>query len=320
MLVDVAQGGVDDKRACHNLTMQSCELRCVERYENVGHDASASIHRAMTAQCLTLQRVGKVYRVCRVELAMLVSFLDVHSVVLLVALGVGLLNASTRRCVVVSHGEAYHRAIVKLDRALHESLAKRAATYDGAAVLVLHCTRQYLGSRSCIFVDKHVNLALCKASVARSTIFHASLGASFGVDDEVVLLKELLYYLHRCLQIASAIVLKVDDEVAHAVGLQRVDSLHKLAVGGCTKRADTYVSQVWAYHVVGINRIYGYLAACHGEVEQFVDATALDAELYLRTTWTTQTSHYLRTFHLDTRNGGVGNGDDTVAGEYTHLL
>ena len=102
--------------------------------------------------------------------------------------------------------------------------------------------------------------------------------------------------------------------------LQGVYGLHELGIGRCTERSDTYISHTGAYHVVGIDRIYGYLGSCHVKVEQFVDATAFDAELDFRTAGSAQTSHYLRTFHLYARNGGVGNGDYAVAGEYSYLL
>ena len=139
VLVNIAQGGVDDERTGYYLTVKACELCSVERHELVGHDAAAAINGAVTAQCGILQRVGKMDGVGRIQLTVLEPLFDVHGVVFTVALFVGFLDAAAGRRIVVGYGEANHRAVVKLDGTLHESLAERAAAYDGGAVLVLQC-------------------------------------------------------------------------------------------------------------------------------------------------------------------------------------
>ena len=146
------------------------------------------------------------------------------------------------------------------------------------------------------------------------------LSASLGVHHEVALLQELLYNAHRRLQIATAVVLKIEDEIAHTSLLQRVDSGHKFAVGGGTERADAHVAHTRTYHVVGIKRVYGYLGTRNGELQQVGHATTLHAELHLRATRSAQTTHDVRTIHLNACYRSVVDGDDAVAGEYAHLL
>lgn len=79
---------------------------------------------------------------------------------------------------------------------------------------------------------------------------------------------------------------------------QRVDCGHELAVCGCTERTDANVAHVRTYHIVGVERVYGYLRTRYGEREQVGHAATLHAELHLRRARTTQAAHYLRTLHL----------------------
>ena len=167
----------------------------------------------------------------------------------------------------MGYGETYHRTVVELDRTLHQTLAERAAAYHGSAVLVLDGAGDDLGCRRRILVDEHAYLALLKASAATCVVLLTLLGASLGIHYEVALLQELLNDAHSRLQVAAAVVLKVEDKVAHACFLQRVDRGHELAVCGCTERTDANVAHVRTYHVVGVERVYGYLGARHGERE-----------------------------------------------------
>ena len=113
----------------------------VERDEYVGHNATTAVDGAIVLDGAVTERIGEMYAVGAVEFALVVAINQVHIVAFLVAFGVGLLNASARRGVVTSHGEAHHRAIFENKRALHETLAEGSATHNHAAVVVLNGAR-----------------------------------------------------------------------------------------------------------------------------------------------------------------------------------
>lgn len=49
-----------------------------------------------------------------------------------------LLYATAGRSIVASNGQAYHRAVRQVDRALHQSFAESAPTYDYTSVPILN--------------------------------------------------------------------------------------------------------------------------------------------------------------------------------------
>ena len=55
VLIDVLQTGVDDDALRSELTVEECVLRRVERYEEIGHDATAAIDCALLAESEALQ-------------------------------------------------------------------------------------------------------------------------------------------------------------------------------------------------------------------------------------------------------------------------
>ena len=90
-----------------------------------------------------------------IVLALLVAVDEVLVVVLLVALGVGFLDAASRGGVVACHGEAHHRAVVEAERTLHEALAVGAASYHHRAVPVLHSSRENFAGACRELVDDY---------------------------------------------------------------------------------------------------------------------------------------------------------------------
>ena len=83
----------------------------------------------------------------------------------------------------MSNGEPYHRTIGQVDGALHESLAKGAASHDESTVLVLDGTCHNLCGRGCIFIYEHYDTSLFETAVAVSTIVTASLTTSLSIDE-----------------------------------------------------------------------------------------------------------------------------------------
>ena len=111
MAVDVFQVLVDDDVLRRKHTMEPCVFGCVERNEHIGHNAAASIHRAMVAKGVELQRVGKVDAVRIGQFAMFQTLVKVHAVILRLTFLIRLLYATACRSVVVGHRQANHRAV-----------------------------------------------------------------------------------------------------------------------------------------------------------------------------------------------------------------
>ena len=95
-----------------------------------------------------------------IELTMFVAVVEVHGVVLHVALDVWLLDAPSRRRIVMGDGEPHHRTVGEIDGALHKALAKRTATHHKTTVLVLNGSCNDFCSRGRELIDKHHYLAV----------------------------------------------------------------------------------------------------------------------------------------------------------------
>ena len=322
VLVDVLQAGVDDDALRSELTVEECILRRVERYEEIGHDATAAIDGAMKSQCLVTQRVGEVNAVLGIEFAMLESLLDVFLVVSLLTLHIRLLNATARRGEIVGNGEANHRTVGELDGSLHKAFAKRAAANDLSAVLILQRAGDNLGSRCGIFIDEYDDAtAGTKMTVARCAEVLAWHGTSLGVDDDVVLLQELIGNLRCCLQVATTIVLQVENErLKRSLVPQLLQGLHELFVSGGAKRADTDVAHTGLDHVGCVEGVNGNLIACHRERQHVADTAAHHAEPYLRTLLATQALHDIFLRHLHTGDGGIVDANDAITRQDSYLL
>ena len=293
---------------------------CVERHEIIRHDAAASIHRSMLTQGVALERVGKVNTVGTHQFAMLQSVHHIHGVILGITLGIGFLNATACRGVIMRHGESDHRTVGQVDGALHKSLAKGSATYDHSTVLVLYGTRDNLGGRSRILVDEHHNLSVEEFAVALGLIFIALHSSSLGIYYKIALLQKFVGYIHRCLQITASVALKVEDEVAHTLLGEFFESLAKLVVGGGSEVADAHISHLGTYHIHGIDRLDGYLVAHHLEGEGVLDTASHYSEHHLSALRSAQSAHDILLRHLHSCDGSVVDRDDAVACHDTHLL
>ena len=138
------------------------EANCVDRYKDIGHDATAAIDDAAFGG-VVFERVGVGHRVGRAKLTHFVAFLQ------FVVVGVGtlvvrFLNASSRGGVVASCGEADLSSVVDFEHSLHQTLAEGAATDEGATIPILNGARDNLGCRRGIFVDKDYQRARSIAS------------------------------------------------------------------------------------------------------------------------------------------------------------
>ena len=271
--------------------MKSRKLCGVQRHEVVWHDATASIDRAMTAKRLALQRVGETDGVGRIKLAVLESLLDIMGIVLTVALLVWLLDASSGRSVVMRNGKTNHRTVLKLYRALHQSLTEGAATDDRGAVVVLHGSRDNLCCRGRILIYEDAELQILQLAASVRLIFHAILRLALGIYNKVVLAEQLVGDVDGSLQISTSVVLEVENETLHAGTLQGVCGCDKLAVRRGTERSDADVAHVRTNHIICVQRVDGYFGAGNGEMEHLLHATAHDTKADLRAALAAQTAH-----------------------------
>ena len=114
----------------------------------------------MLAQRFVAQRVAEVYAVAVGQLTVLQTVLEILLVLLQLTFLVRLLNAATRRRIIVSHGQTDHRLVGQVDRTLHEPLAEGAPADHYSAVLILYGTGYNLCRRRREFVDEHHDAAL----------------------------------------------------------------------------------------------------------------------------------------------------------------
>ena len=320
MLVHILEVGVEHDALGHQLTVKGGKLRGVKRHEEVGHDAASAIHGTVAAQGIIPQAVGKMNAVGTVQLAMLIALIQFKGVVFHVALHIRLLDAAAGRREIVGYGETHHRAILKLNGALHESLAERAAAYDLPAVLILNGSRYDFGSRSAEFIDQHHHLALEQMTVALSPGFLLRHGASLRIDDQVALVEKLVGHLYGSLEIAASILLKVEDEILHALPLQSLHRLHELIVGGKPETADADVAHLRPNHIIAVNGLHGNLVSHDLENKPLADAAAHHAQLHPCPLGAAEPPHDFLLAHLDACNQRVVDRDDTIAGHDADLL
>ena len=114
-------------------------------------------------------------------------------------------------------GQTNHRTVGQVDGALYQSLAKGATTHYDATVVVLNGTGDNLCCRGGIAVNQHDDLSFLEQTTATCRIVRAVYATSFGIDDEAAAIQQLVGDLYSCLQVAAAILLKVEDKGLHAL-------------------------------------------------------------------------------------------------------
>ena len=159
MVVHIAQCPLVNEVVAAQRTVVGRVSGCVERHKYVGHNATATIHGTPLYQGFVHLGRVKVYAVNASQLTTGVALFKILVVLTLLTLGVGLLNAAARGCVIVRHGEAYHRTVGQVDGTLYESLAKGATANDGATVVILYGTTHNLGCRGGKLVNEYNHAA-----------------------------------------------------------------------------------------------------------------------------------------------------------------
>ena len=320
MSIDKLQTVIDDNALSRQLTMHLGVFGRVERHEIIRHNATAAINHTMLAQGVILQRVGQVNAVLIGKLTMLVSLVKIHRIILTVALLIRLLDASAAWRIVMGNGETDFTAIFEGKRTLHQSLAKGSATHHYTTVLILYSTGNDFSRRSRKLISEDNNLALAPATISLSTELLTGSSTTIGIDYQITLLQELISYLRRSLQIASTIILQVEDKVFHALLLQRIHRLGNLLVARHSETSQTDITNARTNHIGSIHRGNRNLITFHLEGKLILDAAAHNGKVYNRTLRTTEPLHDFLLAHLDARNGSIIYRHNTVAGDNAHLL
>ena len=249
-----------------------------------------------------------------------VALLKVLRILLLLALLVGLLDATARWGVVVTRGEADHGAVGQVDGALHKSLTKGASAHHEAAVVVLNSPCHNFSSRSAKLVDQHHHAPLLKEAAALCHKHLLGLGAPFGVDHKVAFVEELARHLKGRAQIAAAIAFEIEDEVTHPLLEKFGNSLLHLLARSRSEAVELNVTDSGGDHIGRTEGVDGNFIARHGELHRFRYAPAHDAQIGFCAARTTQEGHDAVALHLDAGNDGVAHRDDAVAGQDAHFF
>ena len=104
------------------------------------------------------------------------------------------------------------------------------------------------------------------------------VGAAGVEDHELVLAQEEIRHFHGLGQVASAVVLKVEDEPLHSPGLEVLQRLPQFAAGALLKALQLDVSGgIGEEGMVG-HAVHAHFFALDGQVEGFGDAGAAERE------------------------------------------
>ena len=157
-------------------------------------------------------------------------------------------------------------------------------------------------------------------SPATPVFTHIDASATARIDDHEPFVEELAGELCGSAEVAAAVALEVDDEVAHALLLQAFDGSDDLFVGGGSEIGEAHEAYAGFHDIGCVERRHGNLVALDVEGERAVDAAADYAELHLRTLGPAQSAHDVLAAHLDARDGRVVDQRDAVAGNDAGLL
>jgi len=138
-------------------------IALMDGHKVVGHDAASAIHGA-PAHSLVRNGLVLFDAVDVLHLAVCQSVINFF-VVCFGAVFVVALDATSTGRVVARSGQPDGRFVGQIELPLHQSLAKRAAPYDEATVVVLHGPSYNLRCRCAEVVDENDDLACLKAAL-----------------------------------------------------------------------------------------------------------------------------------------------------------
>ena len=253
------------------------------------------------------------------QFPILITVVGFEEIFLFVA-AVGLLDATSRGCVVARHGEADGRLVGEHDLLLHQPFAEGATAYDGATVVVLQGTGYDLAGTGRLAVDEHHHGHVFQhAATARIHVLPRAV-AAFGIDDEAALGQELVGDVDGGGEVASRVATQVENELLHALLPEVGNALLEFLDGGGRELAEFEVADVFVKHVGDVDAVGRDGIARDGVVEEAVHATAPHLHLDFGTLRSFQLAHHVFVGQFLGGHKGVVHIDDAVAGEDAHLL
>ena len=145
-----------------------------------------------------------------------VAIVDVVGIIL--AAGVGLLDASAGRCVITGDGNAEAAAVIEIERLLHEALPERTAADYPASVVILDGSGEDFAGRCGVLVDQHVERYLLQFSSAGSSIILTLAVAPFQINYQCILGQEHVGQVEGLVEETAAVVAQVEYQTLHPLG------------------------------------------------------------------------------------------------------
>ena len=211
VLVGIGEGKLADESRQESFAIVAGHARGVFRHKDVGRDAATAIDGAADAGLVLLALLMDA--VLREELAAFVACQQVVFVLFAVPFLVGFLDAAAAGRIVAGHGEADHAAVAEVHGLLHQALAEGASAHDGAAVVVLNGSGEYLAGAGAAFIHKHHDGQLLEGAAPVADELLAWTFAPFGIDDELACGQEFVDHLYGDVHVSSSVAPEVHDEL-----------------------------------------------------------------------------------------------------------
>ena len=143
---------------------------------------------------------------------------------------------------------------------------------------------------------------------------------TIGINDEIATLQELVSDIDGSLQIATTILLQIEDQVLHAQRLQLTESCEKLLMGCGAKVTNTDIADAGTNDIGSIDGVDRNLVTHNCKLKRLANALAHHTQLHLRPFRTTKALHDLLLRHLYTCNSRIVHRDDAIASDDAHTL
>ena len=249
----------------------------------------------------------------REELVVIVAADQIHIVVVIVAIRIGLLNRAARRGEVTRNGKSQRRAIGVGYLALHQTLTKRASSHDRASVVILHRAGQNLARRGTTLVDEHYQSQIRCRTRAVAELLDLLAVAILRIYDQLACGQELVGDQNRLIEEAARIIAQVENQLGHTLLTQLREGLLQLHKRRAGKLRQTNEADAIRKHRRRLDTLDGDGIAHNRNIDQLVDILTLERESHLRAASSAQTLDDVVLRHLHTRHQRIVDLDDAIA-------
>ena len=249
----------------------------VDGNEHVRHYSTSPVDGAAANRVVFLALVD-LHAVRTEHLAVAIAVIEVIGILL--AAGIGFLDASAGRCMVARHGDPQAAAVAEIERLLHKALAEGTAAYNGSSVVILDGSREYFAGRCRILVYKHHEFHVLKFAAAGGVEILARLRTAFQINHTCTLRKEHVREEERLVEEAAAVVAEVEYHPFHPKGDQLVACPGHLFISRAGEFAKAEVSCRVVDHECRVQAVHGNLAA--GNLERHCLPVAKNGDGHFR--------------------------------------